>query len=111
MRNGSPKIRKVEKFGNKISRAPSTETPVFHSLLGESFFLIFSSGAIRNGSPQYKDQDGGNIWEHNQQEPLQMVQLECPKYRNPGVSFTFWLILLSHFQLWGNKKWEPPVKS
>ena len=114
MRAPSIKMRMVETSGNKISRigckwsnsiAPTiVETQLFHPLLGESLFLIFSSGLIRNGSPQYKDQDGRNIWEHNQQKPLQMVQLECPKYRNLGVSFIFWLIPFSHFQVLGNKK-------
>ena len=39
--------------------------------------------------PQYKDQEGGNLLEQNQLNRLQMVQFECPKYRNPCVSSTF----------------------
>ena len=39
--------------------------------------------------PQYKDQEGGNLLEQNQLNRLQMVQFECPKYRNPCISFTF----------------------
>ena len=88
----------MEKFGDKISltgckwsslNAPSTETPVSHPFWGESLFLIFSSGVIRNWTPQYKDQDDGKIWEQNQLNRLQMVQFECPKYRNPCVSSIF----------------------
>ena len=30
-----------------------------------------------------------------------MVQFECPKYRNPCVSFIFWMILFSPFPLSG----------
>ena len=38
------------------------------------------SGVIRNGSPQYKGQEGGKILEQNQLNRLQMVQFEYPKY-------------------------------
>ena len=74
IRKGSPsiKVRKVEFFWNKISftggkwsnlNAPGSETPVSHSLLGESLFPISSpccfsslplSRVIRKGSPSIK---------------------------------------------------------
>ena len=100
------------KFWNKISstgckwstlNAPSTEIPVSNSLLGGSLFSIFSpccflSGVIRNGSPHYKGHEGGNILERNQLNRLQIVQFECPKYRNPYGSFTFECLPFPHFQ-------------
>ena len=71
--------------------APSTENPVSHSLLSESLFSFSASlsGVIRNWTPHNKDQEGGNILEQNQLKRQQMAQFECPKYRNPCVSFTF----------------------
>ena len=39
--------------------------------------------------PQYKDLKSGKILEQNLLNRLQMVQFECPKDRNPCVSFTF----------------------
>ena len=94
------KTAKLENCLDKISltgckwsslNAPSTETSVSHSLLSESLFSFSAplSGEIRNWTPQYKDQEGGKIWEQNQLNRLQMVQFECPRYQNPGVSFTF----------------------
>ena len=104
---GAPsiKVRKMEKLWDKISstgymwsilNAPSTETPVSHSLLGDSLFQFSApaasslplSGVIRNGSPQYKGQEDGQISEQNQFNRLQMVQFECSRVRNPCVSFT-----------------------
>ena len=104
---GAPsiKVRKVENFWDKISltgcqwsnlNAPGSETPVSQSLLEESIFpfpasapsYFLFSGVIRNGSPQYKGQEDGQISEQNQFNRLQMVQFECSRVRNPCVSFT-----------------------
>ena len=63
--------------------------PVFHPILGESLFLIFLlSGVLRikKWDTQYKDEEVRNIMEQNQLNRLQMVQFECPRYRNPCVS-------------------------
>ena len=43
------------------------------------------SGVIRNGSPQYKGQEGGKFMWQNQFSRLQMVQFECARYWNPCV--------------------------
>ena len=120
----------MEIFWNKISltgckwailNAPSTETPVSHSLLEESLFFISApaasllpfSGVIRNWTPQYERSEGGNFLEQNQLSRRQMVQFGCPKVRNPCVSFTFVQFPFPIFipcpflpsSLWGNKNW------
>ena len=41
------------------------------------------SGVIRNGSPQYKGQEGKTFLEQNQLNELQMVQFECPSTETP----------------------------
>ena len=47
---------------------------------------------IRNGTPQYKDQDDGKILRQNQLNRLQMVQFECPRYeQKPLCLIHFWL--------------------
>ena len=71
--------------------APSTETPVSHSLLSESLFSFPAplSGVIRNWTPHYKDQESGTFMEQNQLNRLQMVQFECSRYLNHCVSYTF----------------------
>ena len=51
--------------------------------------LLPLSGEIRNGRPLYKDQGDGQFCDQNQLDRLQMVQLECPKYRNPCDSSIF----------------------
>ena len=94
------KVKKLENFWNKISlaggkrsrlSAPGTGTPVSHSLLEESHFSFPAplSGVIDNWTPQYESQEVGKCMEQNQLNRLQMVQFECPKYRNPCISFTF----------------------
>ena len=53
-------------------------------------FSHFSSlGGNKKWAPQYKDEEVGKIWEQNQLNRLQMVQFECPRYRNPCVSSIF----------------------
>ena len=93
-------------FWNKISlkdwkrsslHAPGSGTPVSHSVLEISLFSFSApapsflplSGVIRNGSPQYKGLDVGNILEQKQFNRLQMVQFECPRVRKFLVSSTF----------------------
>ena len=113
----SIKIRMVGKNSIKISligcklsslNAPSTETPVVHSLLNASLFPISSPCSflssslfwvIRNGSPQYKGQEGGNIFVHNQLNRIQKFQFECPRVRNPCVSSTLREFPYHHFPL------------
>ena len=51
--------------------------------------LQMVSRVIRNGTPQYKNQDDGTFVGQNQLNRLQMVQFECPKDRNPCVSSIF----------------------
>ena len=51
----------------------------------------------RKWEPQ--DQDDGNFLGQNQLNRLQMVQLECPKYRNPCVASILGWIPFSHFPL------------
>ena len=64
------------KFWDKISltgwkcshlNAPSTETPVSHTLVGESLFPFPSSfsGVIRNWTPQYENYKVGKILDQN----------------------------------------------
>ena len=94
------KTAKVENYVDKISltgskwsslNAPGSEPPVSHSLLSESLFSFSLplSGVIRNWTPQYEDCKGGKSCGQNKLNRLQKVQFECPRVRNPRVSFTF----------------------
>ena len=42
-----------------------------------------------NWTPQYESQQIGKVLRQNQLDSLQMVQFECPKYRNLLLAFTF----------------------
>ena len=116
---GAPsiKIRMMGNFRDKISlmgckwsnsNAPSTETAVSHQFLGESLFLIFSSGVIR--SPQYKDQMMENFRDKISLMGCKWSNSIAPSTETPLFHPFFGLIPFSHFQLWDNKKWEPPKK-
>ena len=128
------KGRKAEKFWDKISstgfkwsnlNAPSTETPVSHSLLSDSLFPIFSSCSFLPSSlcsnkkrelPVRKVGRWKNVGT-KQLNRLEMVQFECPKYRNPCVLFILSGSLFPIFSscsfhpssLYSNKKRELPV--
>ena len=101
------KGKKMENLWDKISltsckwsslNAPSTETPVSHSLLSESLFSfsVPLSGVIRNWTPQYEDCKVGKLFGQNQLTRLQMVQFECPRGRDP------YNVYLLPFQYIGN---------
>ena len=99
--------------------APGTQIPVSYSLLVESLFSFSSplSGIIRNWTPQYKDQDDGKCMDQNLLNRLQRAQFECPKYRNPCVSFIFWSTVGAPFSMHAGEKGPfqrctlPPVHS
>ena len=55
-------------------------------------FPLSGPGLIDNWTPQYESQKGWKILEQNQLNRLQMVQFECPNYRNPLVSRTSSLV-------------------
>ena len=52
-------------------------------------FLSSSLWGKKKREPQYEAQEDGQFLGQNQLNRLQMVQFECPKYRNPCVSFTY----------------------
>ena len=52
------------------------------------FFSFPLSGVIRNGLPSIRMRKLETFWEQTQLNRLQMVQFECPNYRNPLVSRT-----------------------
>ena len=98
--------KKVEKFRDKISstgfkwsslNVAWSETPVSHSLLGDSLFpfsvpapsFLPLSGVIRNGLLWEAGQKGGNLLGQNQLNILQMVQFEFPKVLLILVSSTY----------------------
>ena len=108
------KRKKVETFWGKISligcnlsilNAPGTETPVSHPIWGDSLVPFSApaasflplSGVIKNWTSQYKRKKGGEIFERNMLNRLKMAQFECPKVRNPCVSFTYGDIPLPMF--------------
>ena len=96
------------------SSAPRSETPVSHQLLGESIFpfpapapsFLPLSGVIRNGSPQYKGQEGGIFLKQNQLTRIQMGQFECLL-----ESFTFWAHTkcISRRTTYAPREWYFPI--
>ena len=47
------------------------------------FFSFSTLWGNKKWAPQYKDEEVGKFWEQNQLNRLQVVQFECPEYRNP----------------------------
>ena len=114
----------MEIYWNKISlkgckwsclNALGSESPISHPLL-KSFLSPFqpllipsflpTSGVIRIGLLWEAGPKVGNLLEQNQFDRLQMVQLECPRVRNPSVSSTFEEIHLPNISPSGaNKIW------
>ena len=52
------------------------------------FFSFSPLWGNKKWAPQYEDEEIGTFKEQNQLNRLQMVQFECPNYRNPLVSRT-----------------------
>ena len=83
----SKKLRKLEIFWNTISltgckwsnlNAPSIETPVSHSLWGDSLFLIFSSWVIKIGLPSINIRKLENVWNKTSSTGCKWSSLSFP---------------------------------
>ena len=99
---------------------PKYRIPESHSILGDSFFpfsapaasSLLLSGVIRNWTSHYERLWGGIFFEQNQFNRLQMVQLECPRVRNPymlvlmvaRIATIPWLVLEN---LRWTRAWKP----
>ena len=94
-----------------VSSAPKIRSKGSVFLRSCSFLPL--SGVIRLGSYWELSKNVDKFLGQNQFIRLQMVQFECPKVRNPCVSFTFGEIPFPIFSpcsfppssLWGNKNW------
>ena len=82
------KGRKMESFCNKIILPGYKWSNPFSHFL-PLLLPSFLSGVIKNWTSQYERQKGGIILEQNHLTRLQMVQFECPMYRNPLLSSIF----------------------
>ena len=99
------KVKKWKIFGTKWAQQalnvqiwiPQIQKPLCLNYFAPAPSFLPLSGVIRNWTSQYKDKVL-NCWEQNQFNRLQMVQSECPKVRNPCVSFTFGWFPFPHFQ-------------
>ena len=69
------------------------------------FFSFSPLRGNKKWEPQYKDEEVGKILGQNQLNRLQMVQFECPRYRNPCVSF-----ILEEFPYGVIDNWTPSMK-
>ena len=72
---------------------PKYKNPCVTSFLSEFPFLIFFpfslTVVIRNWTSQYERQERRKILGQNQLKRLQMVQFECPKFKNPLKWYLF----------------------
>ena len=101
----------IQSANGPVSMSQVQKSPCLIHFWVNPFFSFQLSGVIRNWTPQYIDQDDGKFLERNQLNRLQMVQFECPKYRNPCVSSIFGRIPFSNFHSPGViRNWTPQYK-